>query len=82
MGRSTSSTGVVRILLDLASNIEGRHVVIVEDIVDTGQTLDYILRNFAARNPASVRVATLSTSPAGARSVPVHFVGFEIPNEL
>ncbi len=66
-GKGTSSTGVVRILLDLASNIEGRHVVIVEDIVDTGQTLDYILRNFAARNPASVRVATLAQQAQPAR---------------
>lgn len=82
-GKGTSSTGVVRILLDLASNIEGRHVVIVEDIVDTGQTLDYILRNFAARNPASVRVATLLNKPSRREiDVPVHFVGFEIPNEF
>ncbi|MGC9347053.1 MAG: hypoxanthine phosphoribosyltransferase [Anaerolineae bacterium] len=82
-GRGTSSTGVVRILLDLASSIEGRHVVIVEDIVDTGHTLDYILRNFASRNPASVRVATLLNKPSRREiDVPVDFVGFEIPNEF
>lgn len=82
-GTGTTSSGVVRILLDLASSIEGRHVVIVEDIVDTGHTLDYILRNFAARNPASVRVATLLNKPSRREiDVPVHFVGFEIPNEF
>lgn len=80
-GKGTSSSGVVRILLDLASNIEGRHVVIVEDIVDTGRTLDYILRNFVTRNPASVRVATLLNKPSRREiDVPVHFVGFEIPD--
>ncbi|MBN1249515.1 MAG: hypoxanthine phosphoribosyltransferase [Anaerolineae bacterium] len=80
-GKGTSSSGVVRILLDLASSIEGRHVVIVEDIVDTGHTLDYILRNFASRNPASVRVATLLNKPSRREiDVPVDFVGFEIPN--
>jgi hypoxanthine phosphoribosyltransferase len=80
-GRGTSSSGVVRILLDLASTIEGRHVVIVEDIVDTGHTLDYILRNFATRNPLSVRVATLLNKPSRREvEVPLDFVGFEIPN--
>jgi hypoxanthine phosphoribosyltransferase len=82
-GKGTTSSGVVRILLDLASSIEGRHVVIVEDIVDTGHTLDYILRNFASRNPASVRVATLLNKPSRREiDVPVDFVGFEIPNEF
>ncbi len=80
-GAGTTSSGVVRILLDLASSVDGRHVVIVEDIVDTGHTLDYILRNFAARNPASVRVATLLNKPSRREiEVPVDFVGFEIPN--
>ncbi|MGC9468686.1 MAG: hypoxanthine phosphoribosyltransferase [Anaerolineae bacterium] len=82
-GRGMQSTGVVRILLDLASSIEGRHVVIVEDIVDTGRTLDYILRNFGTRGPASVRVATLLNKPSRREiDVPVDFVGFEIPNEF
>ncbi len=82
-GKRTTSSGVVRILLDLASNIEGRHVIIVEDIVDTGRTLSYILRNFEARNPASVRVATLLNKPSRRElDVPVDFVGFEIPNEF
>jgi hypoxanthine phosphoribosyltransferase len=82
-GAGTTSSGVVRILLDLASSIDGRHVVIVEDIVDTGHTLDYILRNFASRKPASVRVATLLNKPSRREiDVPVDFVGFEIPNEF
>lgn len=82
-GMGTTSSGVVRILLDLASSIEGRQVVIVEDIVDTGHTLSYILRNFATRKPASVRVATLLNKPSRREiDVPVDFVGFEIPNEF
>ncbi len=82
-GAGTTSTGVVRILLDLASNIEGRQVVIVEDIVDTGHTLDYILRSFTARNPAGLRVVTLLDKPSRrAIDVPVDIVGFEIPNEF
>ncbi len=82
-GHGTSSTGVVRILLDLASTIEGRNVVIVEDIVDTGHTLDYILRNFATRQPTSVRVVTLLNKPSRREiEVPLDFVGFEVPNEF
>jgi hypoxanthine phosphoribosyltransferase len=82
-GAATTSSGVVRILLDLAANIEDRHVLIVEDIVDTGRTLEYILRNFAARNPASVKVMTLLNKPSRREiDVPVDFVGFEVPNEF
>jgi hypoxanthine phosphoribosyltransferase len=82
-GSSTKSSGVVRILLDLESNIEGRHVIIVEDIVDTGHTLDYILRNLGTRKPASVRVATLLNKPSRREiEVPVHFVGFKVPDEF
>ena len=82
-GTATTSSGVVRILLDLSANIEGRHVLIVEDIVDTGRTLDYILRNFGARNPASVRVMTLLNKPSRREiDVPVDFIGFEVPNEF
>jgi hypoxanthine phosphoribosyltransferase len=82
-GEGTTSSGVVRILLDLASSIEGRHVVIVEDIVDTGHTLDYILRNFATRKPLSVRVATLLNKPSRREvEIPLDFVGFEVPNEF
>jgi hypoxanthine phosphoribosyltransferase len=82
-GASTKSSGVVRILLDLESSIEGRHVIVVEDIVDTGRTLDYILRNLRTRQPKSVRVATLLNKPSRRElQVPVDFVGFEVPNEF
>lgn len=82
-GASTKSSGVVRILLDLECSIERRHVVIVEDIVDTGRTLDYILRNLHTRQPKSVRVATLLNKPSRRElQVPVDFVGFEVPNEF
>jgi hypoxanthine phosphoribosyltransferase len=82
-GSSTKSSGIVRILLDLASSIEGRHVVIVEDIVDTGHTLNYILRNLSTRNPASLRVCTLLNKPSRREvEVPVDFEGFEVPNEF
>jgi hypoxanthine phosphoribosyltransferase len=82
-GASTKSSGVVRILLDLATSIEGRHVVIVEDIVDTGHTLHYILRNLKTRHPASLRVATLLNKPSRREiEVPVDFVGFVVPNEF
>ncbi|MDF1512494.1 MAG: hypoxanthine phosphoribosyltransferase [Anaerolineae bacterium] len=82
-GKGTSSSGVVRILLDLTYPIENRHVVIVEDIVDTGHTLAYILRNFATRKPASLRVATLLNKPDRREvEVPVDFIGFEVPNEF
>jgi hypoxanthine phosphoribosyltransferase len=82
-GKGTTSSGVVRILLDLTYSIDNRHVVIVEDIVDTGHTLDYILRNFASRNPASIRVATLLNKPSRREvEVPVDFIGFEVPNEF
>lgn len=82
-GRGTTSTGAVRILLDLATDVQGRNVVIVEDIVDTGNTLTYILRNFAARKPASVRVATLLSKPSRRQiAVPVDFIGFEVPDEF
>lgn len=82
-GGGTSSSGVVRILLDLASTIEGRHVIIVEDIVDSGHTLTYILRHFAARRPASIRIATLLNKPSRREvDVPLDFVGFEVPNEF
>jgi len=82
-GKGTTSSGIVRILLDLESSIEGRDVIIVEDIVDTGNTLNYILRNFGARNPASLRVATLLSKPSRRMiAVPVDFSGFETPDEF
>jgi len=82
-GAGTVSSGVVRILLDLERNIEGRHVLIVEDIIDTGRTLDYITRNLRTRNPASLRICTLLSKPARREiEIPVDFVGFEIPDEF
>jgi hypoxanthine phosphoribosyltransferase len=82
-GRATRSSGVVRILMDLAASPEGRHVLVVEDIVDSGRTLDYILRNLRTRNPASVRVCTLLTKPSRREiEVPLDYVGFEIPDEF
>lgn len=82
-GASTQSSGVVRIIKDLDSNIEGRHVLIVEDIVDSGLTLSYILETLRPRHPASIRVCTLLNKQVE-RPAPVQFdyVGFEIPNEF
>lgn len=82
-GKRTVSSGVVRILLDLERNIEGRHVLIVEDIIDTGRTLDYITRNLRTRHPASLRICTLLSKPSRREiPIPVDFVGFEIPDEF
>jgi len=82
-GTRTESTGVVRILMDLATNIQGRHVLIIEDIVDTGRTLAYMLQNLQTRQPASMRVCTLLDKPARRQlSVPLTYVGFEIPDKF
>jgi hypoxanthine phosphoribosyltransferase len=82
-GDSTESSGVVRILMDLERNIQGRHVLIVEDIIDTGRTLNYIIENLHTRGPASVKVCTLLNKPARRElDIPVDYVGFEIPDEF
>jgi len=82
-GAGTESSGVVRILLDLEQNIEGRHVLIVEDIIDSGRTLDYITRNLRTRGPASLRVCTLLSKPSRREiDVPMDFVGFDVPDEF
>jgi len=82
-GTGTESSGVVRILLDLERNIEDRHVLIVEDIVDTGYTLEYIARNLRTRGPASVKVCALLSKPARRKvDVSLDFVGFEVPDEF
>ena len=82
-GSSTDSSGVVRILKDLDEPIEGRHVLIVEDIVDSGLTLQYLLRNLAARDPQSIEVCALLTKPARRKvAVEPRYVGFEIPNRF
>jgi hypoxanthine phosphoribosyltransferase len=82
-GASTKSSGVVRILKDLDRPIENRHALIVEDIVDTGLTLNYLVDNLKARGPASLRVCTLLDKPAS-RIVPVeiNYNGFIVPNEF
>ena len=82
-GASTDSSGVVRILKDLDINIEGRHVLVVEDIVDSGLTLSYLMRNLESREPASLEVCALLTKPSRREiDVPVRYIGFEIPNRF
>jgi hypoxanthine phosphoribosyltransferase len=82
-GSSTDSSGVVRILKDLDASIEGRDVLIVEDIVDSGLTLNYLLRTLKARNPASLEVCALLTKPERLKvQLPIRYVGFEIPNKF
>ena len=78
-GSSTRSSGVVRILKDLDTEIEGQHVLVVEDIVDSGLTLDYLVGNLRSRGPASVEVLSLLTKPSRRRvEAPVRYVGFEV----
>ena len=82
-GAATDSSGVVRILKDLDINIEGRDVLVVEDIIDSGLTLSYLMRNLEAREPASLEVCALLTKPERREiDVPVRYVGFEIPNRF
>src|ERR687889_120291 len=82
-GSSTESSGVVRILKDLDASIEGRDVLIVEDIVDSGLTLNYLMRTLKAREPRSLEVCALLTKPERRKvDLPIRYVGFEIPNEL
>jgi hypoxanthine phosphoribosyltransferase len=82
-GDSTDSSGVVRILKDLDINIEGRDVLIVEDIIDSGLTLSYLMRNLEAREPASLEICSLLTKPDRREAdVPVRYIGFEIPNRF
>jgi hypoxanthine phosphoribosyltransferase len=82
-GAETDSSGVVRILKDLDIPLQDRHVLVVEDIIDSGLTLSYLMRNLRAREPASLEVCALLTKP-GRREidVPVRYVGFEIPNRF
>ena len=82
-GDSTDSSGVVRILKDLDINIESRDVLVVEDIIDSGLTLSYLMRNLEAREPASLEICALLTKPERREiDVPVRYVGFEIPNRF
>jgi hypoxanthine phosphoribosyltransferase len=82
-GAQTDSSGVVRILKDLDINIEERNVLVVEDIIDSGLTLSYLMRNLEARNPATLEVCALLTKPDRREiDVPVRYIGFEIPNRF
>jgi len=82
-GSSTSSSGVVRILKDLDRDINDRDVLIVEDIIDSGLTLSWLLRNLATRGPRSLKVCTLLRKPEAVRTeLDVAYVGFDIPNEF
>lgn len=82
-GESTRSSGIVRLTKDLSASIEGRDVLVVEDIVDTGRTLAYLLRNLQTRQPRSLRVCTLLDKPSR-RAVPVtlDYVGFAVPDRF
>jgi hypoxanthine phosphoribosyltransferase len=82
-GQRTESSGVVRILMDLHADIAGRHVLLVEDIVDSGRTMDYLLRALQTRNPASLRVCTLLNKPCRrVVGVPLDYIGFDIPDDF
>jgi hypoxanthine phosphoribosyltransferase len=82
-GSGTQSSGVVRILKDLNTELQGRHVLVVEDIVDTGLTLAYLIQNLKSRNPASLQVMTMFRKPDALHSpVEVAYVGFDLPDEF
>jgi hypoxanthine phosphoribosyltransferase len=82
-GASTDSSGVVRILKDLDINIEGRHVLVVEDIIDSGLTLSYLMRMLESREPESLEICALLTKPERREiDVDVRYTGFEIPNRF
>ena len=82
-GAGTKSSGVVRILKDLDQDVDGRHVLIIEDIIDSGLTLSWLRANIAGRGAASVRIATALRKPSAAKvDVDVAYVGFDIPDEF
>jgi hypoxanthine phosphoribosyltransferase len=82
-GTATESSGLVRILKDLSSSIDGRHVLIVEDIIDTGLTLNYLMRYLRGKNPASLRICTLLDKPARRLvEIPIDYRGFTIPDRF
>src|SRR6478609_8870353 len=82
-GSGTKSSGVVRILKDLDTDVSGRHVLVVEDIIDTGLTLTWLVSNLSSRGPASVEICTLLRKPEAQKmSVEVKYVGYDIPNEF
>ncbi|GLX11212.1 hypoxanthine phosphoribosyltransferase [Microbispora sp. NBRC 16548] len=82
-GAGTISSGVVRVLKDLDTDIAGRHVLVVEDIIDSGLTLSWLMNNLKSRNPASVEICTLLRKPDAVKvELAVRYVGFDIPNEF
>jgi hypoxanthine phosphoribosyltransferase len=82
-GSGTQTSGIVRIVKDLEMTIEDRHVLVIEDIVDSGLTLSYLIKSLRARRPASLEVCALLTKPERREvDVPVRYVGFEIPNRF
>jgi hypoxanthine phosphoribosyltransferase len=82
-GSSTKSSGVVKIIKDLDKTVEGKHILIVEDIIDSGLTLAYLVENLKSRGPESVEICTLLDKPTGRKAVvPTKYVGFEIKDEF
>ncbi|MGB7961566.1 MAG: hypoxanthine phosphoribosyltransferase [Propionicimonas sp.] len=82
-GSGTQSSGVVRILKDLNTDLVGRHVLVVEDIIDTGLTLTYLMQNLASRNPASLKIMAMFRKPDAMKiDVDVAYVGFDLPNQF
>ncbi len=82
-GKGTTSSGAVQIIMDLKAPIEDRHVLIIEDIIDSGRTLEYMRRNLLTRSPASLRICTLLNKPARREThVDVDYIGFDIPDEF
>lgn len=82
-GSGTQSSGVVRILKDLDADLTGRHVLVVEDIIDSGLTLSWLVSNLGSRGPASVEICTMLRKPDAAKvAIDVKYVGFDVPNEF
>ncbi len=82
-GRGTTSSGAVQIIMDLKQPIDGRHVLIIEDIIDSGRTLSYMRQNLLARQPASLKICTLLNKPSRREiDVPIDYIGFDIPDEF
>lgn len=82
-GMGTQSSGVVRILKDLSTDLVGRHVLVVEDIIDTGLTLTYLMQNLATRNPASLEIMAMFRKPDAMKiDIDVKYVGFDLPNQF
>jgi hypoxanthine phosphoribosyltransferase len=82
-GSRTKSSGIVRLTQDLSNPVEGKHVLVVEDIVDTGLTMKYLMENLATRRPASVEICTLLHKPSGTQvEVPLRYVGFTVPDHF